>query len=121
MSRCNISIIWQGKSGMRWGEVLPKINHLITFIEPPSYSILLCGVRLRINRIISKYVICNGSFYVRYQELTEKYVGLFDQDGVIFIGNDLFLYRIQQALISFTNSNDIVSSTDGESVPWLYF
>ncbi|KAJ8305890.1 LOW QUALITY PROTEIN: hypothetical protein KUTeg_016435 [Tegillarca granosa] len=146
LSRCNISILWQGKLRMRLGSA--KINHLNTFIEPPSYLILHCSgnaigqfsksialihrilktirtlftilpykkivwsqivprlswtgeinhasankVRLRINRIISKYVICNGGFYVRYPELIEKNVSLFDQGGVHLtsLENDLFL------------------------------
>ncbi|KAJ8306167.1 hypothetical protein KUTeg_016712 [Tegillarca granosa] len=87
-----------------WSQIVPRLSWRGEINHASANK-----VRLRINRIISKYVICNGGFYVRYPELIEKNVSLFDQGGNS-TGNVLFTY-----------SNDIVSPTDGESGPWLYF
>ncbi|KAJ8307572.1 hypothetical protein KUTeg_015656 [Tegillarca granosa] len=39
----NLSVLWQGKPGMRWEQVFNKIKHLITFIDPPEFLLLHCG------------------------------------------------------------------------------
>lgn len=172
----NASILWQAKGGMKWAEVLPKVKHLLSFIDRPSYIIVHCGgndiggqlksiqliqmiqttlniiskicpgvtiiwsqilprlhwrneinhvalekVRLRVNSKIATFVISNGGRYIRYPEIIEKNRGLFCEDGVHLsqLGNDVFIYRIQQALQSFLTSDTCVSPPLGETGPWL--
>ncbi|KAJ8317263.1 hypothetical protein KUTeg_005167 [Tegillarca granosa] len=53
-------------------------------------------IRKRINSKIATYVVSQGGLYIRYPELTEKYIGLFHDDQVHLsqLGNDIFLFRI---------------------------
>ncbi|KAJ8317540.1 hypothetical protein KUTeg_005444 [Tegillarca granosa] len=152
----NLSVLWQGKPGMRWEQVFNKIKHLITFIDPPEFLLLHCGgndigsslkstrliwsqilprlewrnevnhralnkVRVRVNRKIANFVLKNNGFYIKYPELIESNTGCFSKDNVHLsdLGNDLFLFRIQQALQTFLTTNHIVSPPYGESGPWL--
>jgi hypothetical protein len=34
---------WQGKSGMTWGELIPRISHLLKFEQPPEILVIHCG------------------------------------------------------------------------------
>ncbi|KAJ8318103.1 hypothetical protein KUTeg_003194 [Tegillarca granosa] len=172
----NLSVLWQGKPGMRWEQVFNKIKHLITFIDPPEFLLLHCSgndigsslksvelihlilntivkifkllpktrliwsqilprlewrnevnhralkkVRVRVNRKIANFVLKNNGFYIKYPELIESNTGCFSKDNVHLsdLGNDLFLFRIQQALQTFLTTNHIVSPPYGESGPWL--
>ncbi|KAJ8297896.1 hypothetical protein KUTeg_024427 [Tegillarca granosa] len=172
----NLSVLWQGKPGMRWEQVFNKIKYLITFIDPPEFLLLHCGgndigsslksvelihlilntivkifkllpktrliwsqilprlewrnevnhralnkVRVRVNRKIANFVLKNNGFYIKYPELIESNTGCFSKDNVHLsdLGNDLFLFRIQQALQTFLTTNHIVSPPYGESGPWL--
>lgn len=170
-------MLWQGKPGLKWGDLFIQVRHLLTMIDPPQFFILHCSgndigsfeksielihricptirslwiilpntkliwsqilprlkwrmernhkainkARLRINRYIAKFIISNGGFYIRYPEIIESNVGVFDKDKVHLsqLGNDIFLYRLQQALQVFLTTGSNVSPSDGESGPWLY-
>lgn len=171
----NTSILWQGKGGMKWSEVLCKIKHLLKFIDPPNFIILHCGgndicdckslqlinniistlktmfellpntkiiwsqilprlkwryeknhvavdkIRKRVNSKIATFLLKNGGYYIRYPEITELNTGLFQPDNVHLskLGNDIFLYRIQQALQRFLLYNVNLSPPLFESGPWL--
>ena len=74
------------------------------------------------NDFLANLVIRSGGAYIRYPELTERNPGMFSTDNVhlSMIGNDLFLYRIQQAIQVFVTTDSVVSPPTGESGPWLY-
>lgn len=37
------NIWWQGKGGMRWRHLLPKIRQLLQYEDPPHFLVLHCG------------------------------------------------------------------------------
>ena len=43
LKRRNVKVWWQGKGGMKWAEVLPRIKYLLTFESPPKVLIIHCG------------------------------------------------------------------------------
>ncbi|XP_052102937.1 uncharacterized protein LOC127736433 [Mytilus californianus] len=43
LERIKTTIWWQGKSGMRICEIIPKVKHLLTFEEPPQVLVFHCG------------------------------------------------------------------------------
>ena len=62
-----------------------------------------------------------GGASIKYPELTKKNVQFFDDQDKVHLtqlGNDIFLYRLQQALKTFLTSNVSVSPPTGESGPW---
>ncbi|VDI23821.1 Hypothetical predicted protein, partial [Mytilus galloprovincialis] len=153
LERIKSTIWWQGKSGMRICEIIPKVKHLLTLEEPPQVLVFHCGgndigqkvscvlghdilkvidclrvllpkskfvwsqilprlkyrneivhrslnrTRVRLNSLVATYIIKHGGAYIRYPELSEDNPDLF-LDGVHLsdIGNNLFLYRLQQGL-----------------------
>ncbi|KAJ8313074.1 hypothetical protein KUTeg_010447 [Tegillarca granosa] len=174
----NASVLWQGKPGMKWGDLIIQIKHLLTMIDPPKFLVLHCSgndissyeksielmhricftikvlwhmlpntkliwsqilprlkwrnernhkavnkSRVRINSYIAKFIISNGGLYIRYPEIIQSNVGMFDNNKVHLsqLGNDIFLYRLQQALQVFITSDSKMSPLNGESGPWLYF
>ena len=36
------SVFWQGKGGMKWNEVLPKVRTLLRIEDPPAYLMIHC-------------------------------------------------------------------------------
>ena len=66
------------------------------------------------------YGAATGCRYIRYPEITDKNTDLFcDNVHLSHIGNDLFLYRIQQALQNFSSAScSLVSPPFGEFGPW---
>ena len=43
LKRNNFRVLWQGKSGMKWGEIIPRISLLLQFEEPPEILVIHCG------------------------------------------------------------------------------
>ena len=100
-----------------WSQILPRL----VWRHERSHSALE-RVRIRTNNFLANLVIRSGGAYIRYPELTERNPGMFSTDNVhlSMIGNDLFLYRIQQAIHVFVTTESVVSPPTGESGPWLY-
>lgn len=175
LKRHNASLFWQGRGGMRWGQIYNCIKHLLKFEHKPDILVLHCSgndigqistlvlrhqiirtlkrlkqempetfivwsqvlprlswrnennhnalesARKRLNSYVAKHVIDLGGGYIHYPEISQSSPGLFKEDGVhlTFLGNDLFLYRLQQALQLFISKNVTVSPQTGEYGPWL--
>ncbi|KAJ8298123.1 hypothetical protein KUTeg_024654 [Tegillarca granosa] len=39
----NASVLWQGKPGMKWGDLKIHVKHLLTMIDPPNFLVLHCS------------------------------------------------------------------------------
>ena len=174
LQRCNATVWWQGKGGMRIHDIVKTVKKLLSYEDPPQFLVLHCGgndlgiescykvrtalvgalrelhqtlpgtrliwsqmlprlgwrnerhhaalerTRLRVNNRVASEAIQLGGGYVRYPDLVED-PGLFIDDvHLSHIGNELFLYRLQQGLQAFISSrNCTVSPPVGESGPWL--
>lgn len=99
-----------------WSQILPRLKWRFELNHRAIER-----VRKRINSYVAKQVIQLGGGYIRYPEISEMSKGLFAQDGVhlSFMGNELFLYRLQQAIQTFLSSDIKVSPAEGEWGPWL--
>ncbi|KAJ8318051.1 hypothetical protein KUTeg_003142 [Tegillarca granosa] len=78
--------------------------------------------RLLINQdYIAKFIISNGGLYIEYPEIIQSNVGMFDNNKVHLsqLGNDIFLYLLQQAIQVFITSNSKVSPPNGEPTTGL--
>lgn len=174
LERIKSTIWWQGKSGMRICEIIPKVKHLLTLEEPPQVLVFHCGgndigqnvscvlghdilkvidclrvllpkskfvwsqilprlkyrneivhrslnrTRVRLNSLVATYIIKHGGAYIRYPEISEDNPDLF-LDGVHLsdIGNNLFLYRLQQGLFDIIKFSHTICPQNGEVGPWL--
>ena len=43
LKRTGFRLWWQGKGGMTWGELVPRINFLLNFENPPKVLVIHCG------------------------------------------------------------------------------
>ena len=59
--------------------------------------------RRRINRSFKGYVLNNGCYVIRHQDLEDGHKAVFDNDGIhlSFLGNDIFINAIQGGLEQF--------------------
>ncbi|CAC5378575.1 unnamed protein product [Mytilus coruscus] len=75
---------------------------------------------VRLNSLAATYIIKHGGAYIRYPEISEDIPDLF-LDGVHLsdIGNDLFLYRLQQGLFDIIKLSHTICPQNGEVGPWL--
>ena len=99
-----------------WSQILPRLRY-----RNEGNHLALEKVRKRINSYMAALVIRAGGFYIKYPEIDEKNAGFFKTDNVHLnqLGNQVFLYRIQQALQRFASSNFVVSPQMGKFGPWL--
>ena len=77
-------------------------------------------IRLRVNSHVATYLLRSGGKYIRYPELHKDNTGLFcgDQVHLSVMSNDLFLFRLQQALQAFLIDPSVkVSPKLGENGP----
>ena len=98
-----------------WSQILPRLQWRN---EISHRALEKCRVRL--NSFAATKVLQEGGRYIRYPEIVEEDTGLFC-DGVHLshVGNDIFLYRIHQALQIFSKSStSFVSPPLGEFGPW---
>lgn len=80
--------------------------------------------RMRVNSYVATLLIGLGGKYIRYPELHKANTGMFCKDKVHLsgMGNDMFLYRLQQALQAFLNDSSVkVSPRVGQNGPWLRY
>ncbi|KAJ8311103.1 hypothetical protein KUTeg_011344 [Tegillarca granosa] len=113
-------------------DILQKILHSLPFICFSNYEID-CP---RVVWIVGSSIICHAmtraikSTFKKNLQLETNNLSVlwqgkpgmrWEQDNVHLsdLGNDLFLFRIQQALQTFLTTNHIVSPPYGESGPWL--
>lgn len=101
-----------------WSQILPRL----VWRNEISHSSLEKS-RIRLNSMIATMVLRMGGKYIRYPEIRYQDVGLFSDDvHFSHIGNDIFLYRLQQALQNFMMTDTcLVSPPSGEFGPWLCF
>lgn len=100
-----------------WSQILPRL-HWRGGINQAAMD----KIRLRVNSHVATYLLRSGGKYIRYPELHKDNTGLFCGDKVHLsvMGNDLFLFRLQQALQAFLIDPSVqVSPKLGENGPWL--
>ena len=99
-----------------WSQILPRLKWRDEICHEA-----LEKARIRTNSFIATIIIQSGGAYIRYPEIVELNTGMFSDDNVHLsdIGNEIFLYRIQQAICAFVTSDTFVSPPPGESGPWL--
>lgn len=56
------NIWWQGKGGMRWRHLLPKIRQMLRYEDPPHFLVLHCGGN-DIGQIKSSELRKNGAIF----------------------------------------------------------
>ena len=100
-----------------WSQILPRKNWRSRIDKK-----ILNGIRIRLNSSLALLAIGLGGGYIRYPELSVCDENFYGQDRVHLnnMGNDIFLYRIQQALQVFLTTNRNVSPITGEFGPWLH-
>ena len=81
-------------------------------------------IRVRLNSHVATYLLRSGGRYIRYPEIHRVNTDMFSSDRVhlSYMGNNLFLYKLQQALQTFLIDSSVkVSPTLGENGPWLHY
>jgi hypothetical protein len=43
LRRRDCSLWWQGKGGMAWGKLMPRVKYLLRFNQPPDFLVIHCG------------------------------------------------------------------------------
>ena len=99
-----------------WSMILPR---LLWRNELSNKALEKC--RIRLNSMAVNLIKGFGGKYIRYPELLSKNSGLYvDNVHLSHIGNDLLLYRLQQAIQTFMHDPScIMSPPYGEFGPWL--
>ena len=99
-----------------WSQILPRLKY-----RNENNHLALEKVRKRINSYMACLVIGTGGCYIKYPEINEQNTGFFKKDDVHLnqLGNQILLYRIQQALQRFVSSNSVISPSTGEFGAWL--
>lgn len=89
-----------------WSQILPRFKW-----RPKIESDVLNKVRVRVNREAANYIIANKGGYVKYPEISVENKGFFKEDGVHLtqLGNDIILFRLQEALQLFLTTTCLVS------------
>ncbi|KAJ8316547.1 hypothetical protein KUTeg_005904 [Tegillarca granosa] len=114
---CTIKVLWHmlPNTKLIWSQILPRLK----WRNERNHKAVNKS-RVRINSYIAKFMISNGGLYIRYPEIVQSNDGMFDNDKVHLsqLGNDIFLYRLQQALQVFITSDGKFKrkSTDGLSI-----
>ena len=100
-----------------WSQILPRSSW-----RSSIHGTKLNKVRRRLNSKLASLAIELGGAYIRYPELSRFDSNFFENDKVHLnaMGNNIFLYRIQQALQTFLSTNRSVSPNSGEFGPWLH-
>lgn len=98
-----------------YSQILPR---LVWRNETKHFAIE--QARKRINSFVASYILRTGGGYIRYPDICEQ-TSFFRVDGthLSVLGNELFLYRLQQGLQAFLCSKISVSPSAGEDGPWL--
>lgn len=102
-----------------WSQILPRL-HWRGGINQPAME----RTRMRVNSYVATLLIGLWGKYIRYPELHKANTGMFCKDKVHLsgMGNDMFLYRLQQALQAFLNDSSVkVSPRVGQNGPWLRY
>ena len=103
------------KCKLVWSQILPRLKYRNEKIHKS-----LEKTRIRMNSMISTYILKCGGGYIRYPEISESDPALFTDDVHLSqIGNDIFTYRIQQGLYNFIKFVHSISPPNGEEGPWL--
>uniref|UniRef100_A0A8W8NS92 Tyr recombinase domain-containing protein n=1 Tax=Magallana gigas TaxID=29159 RepID=A0A8W8NS92_MAGGI len=108
LDRHNATIFWQGKGGMRVEEICSKVKTLLKVQNAPHMLVIHCG----------------GNNIPASKGAKIANTGMFCKEKVHLsgMGNDMFLYRLQQALQAFLNDSSVkVSPRDGQNGPWLRY
>lgn len=81
-----------------WSSILPRFKWRFS-----NNTGAMETTRRRINRGMRSYLLKIGGYVIKHTDFEDKHVGLFSVDGVhlSFIGNDVFLNQIQEALEMF--------------------
>lgn len=99
-----------------WSAILPRLK----WRGEVNHSSVR-RIPVRINSQVASYIVGNGGGYIRYPEITDKNPALFCDDVHLSpLGNDLFLYRLQQGLQKFLSTPAKVSPPFGEFGPWQH-
>ena len=80
------------------------------------------GARKRLNRGLRTYLLQNNSCAIAHPDFDDSYSALYDDDGVhlSFIGKDIFINTIQEALFQFLRYPKCnVYPMEHMSVDWL--
>ncbi|KAJ8307155.1 hypothetical protein KUTeg_015239 [Tegillarca granosa] len=145
LERQNISVLWQGKGGMKWSEVQCKIRHSLKFIDPPNFIILHCGgndigeckskfiYEILLNtkviwsqilpRLKWRHETTHAAVEKIRRRINSKIATFVLKNGGYYIRYPEIIEqnpRIQQALQRFMLSNIKVSPSSNESGPWLF-
>ncbi|CAC5390296.1 CRNS1 [Mytilus coruscus] len=93
-----------------WSQILPRLKYRNEIVHRS-----LNRARVRLNSLAATYIIKHGGAYIRYPEISEDNPDLF-LDGVHLsdIGNDLFLYRLQQGLFDIIKFSHTICPQNGE-------
>ena len=102
---------------MVWSQILPRYKWRSSLLQEQ-----LDKIRVRLNSRLATLILSLGGASIKYPELDKENVQFLQDDRVHLtdLGNDIMLYRIQQAFQTFLTSNVSVSPPTGESGPWLY-
>ena len=99
-----------------YSQILPRLKWRST-IDNKS----LDKARRRINNKIAHHIVSNGGYYIRYPMLRLQSKEIFSDDGVHLspLGNDIFLFTIQEAFQYFFTTDIKTYPPVGGLGPWL--
>lgn len=96
-----------------WSSILPRL-----FWRGEKTHKAVDKIRIRTNSQIGAFVMRQGGGYIRYPEIVEDNELFLDGVHLNTLGNNLFCFRLQQALHTFLTSNQHLSPPPGENGPW---